>query len=195
MTISPLGNLSFELGIFPPTSPILECRPFSWRKSVNSLSNGAWYQPRRRDRQTSPTKGCRCGQQQLCLPHYCIEVLLRGACCGWGGEWLGPRQRLEPVALPAHGDVFKISPSKVEDLRWSQTPSPICLSWNYREMKQCPLRLDAYLTAHFVAVSGQIHLHGLYFIFYFAIIYFNILSRVSHKRTRARMFGKLTDDI
>ena len=50
------------------------------------------------------------------------------------------------------------------------------------------------LTEQFVDVSGQTHLQGLYFIS-FAIIYFKILSRVLHKRTRTRMFGKLTDDI
>lgn len=63
-------------------------------------------------------------------------------------------------------------------------------------MKKCHLQLESYYTAQFVDVSGQMHLRVIvYFIFYFAIIYFKILSQVSHKRTRARIFGNLAYDI
>lgn len=171
--MSPLGTLPFELSTFPPRNPILSCKQFSGRKSVNSLSNGAWYQPQRGDCQTSPTKGR--WQQQLCLPRCCIKVLLTGACWGWAGEWLGPQRRLGAVALPTHGDIFKISGSKSEDYRWSPNTSPVWPSWNYRETKKRPLRLHSYLTARSVDVSGQIHLRGLSFVFYFILLLFSIL--------------------
>lgn len=54
ITISPLGTLSFGLSTLPPRNPTCQCKQFSGRVWIPS-SNEAWYQPQRRDCQTSPT--------------------------------------------------------------------------------------------------------------------------------------------
>lgn len=88
ISISPDESISsletpFAVSTFPSRNPILQSKQSLGGMWILS-SNGAWYQPQRRNCQTSSTK--RGWQQQCYLLYNCTKVLLWGTCWGWRGE-------------------------------------------------------------------------------------------------------------
>lgn len=187
-TTSPLGSPSFGLSTFPSRNPILqynslreECVFLYWMEPGTSL-RGQIAKPH-------PQRGANSSNfaSHAIVPKSHCEVLAEGGeRSGCGHNTL----RLGPAALPTRSNVFKISWSKAEDLGW---PPNILLVWNWKN-EEISFAIGILLSST-VFQDKCTFMLVFDFIFSFAIIYFKILSQVSPKRTRARMFGNLTDDI
>lgn len=189
--MSPLGALSFGLSTLPPAQESHLSSQTVLRRSVHSFIKWS-LSPTSEERLPDLThKGC--PQQQLChpepfVPEPCCEVLAEGQ---KRSDCSHNQLRMGRVTLPIHGDVLKISWSKAED--WGCFNLPVVKLQRNEEMSFAV----GILLHSTICWCFRTNAPSCYCLFYILFCYhlFKILSQVSHKRTRARIFGNLAYDI